>query len=188
MDTELKRRDLGMFVLLMVVTIGFYSFYLIPKLGLSTNKLINKKEYKFNQVLLVGIFTIGIGLTVFEILYAYSLGKAPEYTGGKWSNRNIGGYVLVLNILAVVLALVSGGLAIVISFALGCWATWLIQNQVNKYIDFCEQEHAVDSMKAAPSCCAQRCSLSRIQPKDAQVPPSTFSVIPVTYSPILEDK
>lgn len=151
MDNELKHRDLGMVVLLMVVTLGIYGFYLIPKLGLSVNQLIKKEEYKFNQVLLVGIFTLGIGLIVFEILYAYSLEKESSYTREKWSNRNIGGYVLALNILAVVLAFVSGGLAFVISFALGCWATWLIQNQVNKHLEFCEQEHASDSVKAAPS-------------------------------------
>jgi hypothetical protein len=151
MDNELKRRDLGMVVLLMIVTLGIYGFYLIPKLGLSVNHLIKKEEYKFSQVLLVGIFTLGIGLVVFEILYAYSLEKESSYTREKWSNRNIGGYVLALNILAVVLAFVSGGLAFVISFALGCWATWLIQNQVNKHLEFCEQEHASDSVKAAPS-------------------------------------
>ena len=151
MNNELKRRDLGMFVLLMVVTLGIYGFYLIPKLGLSVNRLIKREEYKFNQVLLVGIFTLGIGLVVFEILYAYNMEKDSSYTREKWSNRNIGGYVLALNILAVVLALVSGGLALVISFALGCWATWLIQNQVNKYLEFREQEHASDSVKAAPS-------------------------------------
>ncbi|MBF0282532.1 MAG: DUF4234 domain-containing protein [Zetaproteobacteria bacterium] len=151
MDTELKRRDLGMYALLMVVTLGLYEFYLIPKLGLSVNQLVKKEEYKFNQVLLVGIFTLGIGLVVFEILYAYSLEKSPGYTQEKWSNRNIGGYVLVLNILAVVLAFLSGGLAFVISCALGCWATWLIQNQVNKHLESCEQEHASDSVKAAPS-------------------------------------
>lgn len=144
MNNELKRRDLGMFVLLMVVTLGIYGFYLIPKLGLSVNRLIKREEYKFNQVLLVGIFTLGIGLVVFEILYAYNMEKDSSYTREKWSNRNIGGYVLALNILAVVLALVSGGLALVISFALGCWATWLIQNQVNKYLEFREQEHASD--------------------------------------------
>ncbi len=135
MDDEIKRRDLGMVVLLMVVTLGIYGFYLIPKLGLGVNQLIKKDEYKFNQVLLVGIFTLGIGLVVFEILYAYSLEKEPGYTGNRWSNRNIGGYVLVLNILAVVLALASGGFGLVISFALGCWATWLIQDQVNKYAE-----------------------------------------------------
>ena len=144
MDNELKRRDLGMFVLLMVVTLGIYGFYLIPKLGLSVNRLIKREEYKFNQVLLVGIFTLGIGLVVFEILYAYNMEKDSSYTREKWSNRNIGGYVLALNILAVVLAFVSGGLALVISFALECWATWLIQNQVNKYLEFREQEHASD--------------------------------------------
>ena len=73
MNNELKRRDLGMFVLLMVVTLGIYGFYLIPKLGLSVNRLIKREEYKFNQVLLVGIFTLGIGLVVFEILYAYNM-------------------------------------------------------------------------------------------------------------------
>ena len=151
MDTTLKRRDLGMYVLLMVVTFGLYGFYLIPKLGLSVNQLVKKKQYKFSQVLLVGIFTLGFGLSVYEILYAYSLEKSPGYTQGKWSNRNIGGHVLVLNILAVVLAFVSSGLAVVISFACGCWATWLIQNQVNKHLEFCEQEHASDSVEAAPS-------------------------------------
>ena len=44
-----------------------------------------------------------------------------------------------------------GGLAFVISFTLGCWATWLIQNQVNKYLELCEQELASDSVGAAPS-------------------------------------
>ena len=150
-DNELKRRDLGMFVLLIVVTLGIYGFYLIPKLGLSVNQLIKKEEYKFNQVLLVGIFTLGLGLIVFEILYAYSLEKESGYTSEKWNNRNLGGYVLVLNILATVLCFASGGLAFIISFVFGCWATWLIQNQVNKHLDFCEQEHASYSVKAASS-------------------------------------
>lgn len=140
MNEDLKKRDLGLFVLLMVVTLGCYAFYLIPKLGAGVNRLVKKDEFKFIQVLLVGIFTCGIGLTVFEVLYAYCLQKNPEYTGGKWSNSNLGGYVLVLNLLAVLLLFVSGGLAFVVSFALGCWATWLIQNEFNRYMENSERE------------------------------------------------
>ncbi len=139
MNNEIKRRDIGMLVLLMVVTLGIYGFYLIPKLGLSVNQLIKKDEYKFKRVLLIGIFTFGIGLVVFEILYAYSLEEESGYTGNKWSNKNIGGYVLALNLLAFWLSFVSNWIACVIGIALGCWATWLIQNQVNKYVELCDR-------------------------------------------------
>lgn len=140
MYDDLKRRDLGMFVLLMTVTLGLYAFYLIPKLGIGVNRLVKKDEFNFNQVLFVGIFTFGIGLTVFEVLYAYSLQKNHDYTRGKWTNSNLGGYVLVLNLLAVGLLFVSGGLAFLASFVLGCWATWLIQNEVNRYMDSSERD------------------------------------------------
>jgi hypothetical protein len=40
MNDDLKQRDLGMFFLLMLVTLGLYTFYLIPKLGVSVNRLI----------------------------------------------------------------------------------------------------------------------------------------------------
>ena len=148
MEDNLKQRDLGVFFLLMIVTLGLYTFYLIPKLGVSVNRLVKKDEFKFVQVLLVGIFTLGIGLAVFEVLYAYCLQKNPEFTRGKWSTTNLGGYVLVLNILAWLLVFASGGLAFVLCFFLGCWATWLIQQQVNQYIVLSEQFAAADPGQA----------------------------------------
>lgn len=148
MNDDLKHRDLGMFALLMIITLGLYGFYLIPKLGVSVNRLAKKDEFKFMQVLLVGIFTLGLALPVFEVLFAYCLQKNPAYTCGNWSTRNLGGYVLVLNILAAVLVLASGGLAFVISFFLGGWSTWLIQSQVNQYIDNNEPDAALDGDSA----------------------------------------
>ena len=142
MATDLQRRDLGAYALLLVVTLGFYAFYLVPKLGLSTNQLIKKSKYDFHVVLWVGILTCGIGLVVFEVMYAYDLEKAPEYTGGRWSNQNLGGRVLILNLLAWFLIFVSGGLAFLISMVLGGWATWLIQSEVNRYLELGEASAA----------------------------------------------
>lgn len=129
-----------MFAVLMVVTLGFYGFYLVPKLGLSVNRLIGKDNYEFNQVLWVGIFTCGLALPVYEVLFAYSLQNNSGYTIGKGRNRNIGGYVLVLNVIAAALFCVSEWLAFIIGFILSCWATWLLQNEVNQYVDMRRDE------------------------------------------------
>jgi len=47
------------------------------------------------------------------------------------------------------LVFASGGLAFVLCLFLSCWATWLIQNQVNRYIDISEQSAALDGDFAA---------------------------------------
>lgn len=138
MNDQLKSRDVGMFALLMVVTLGFYVLYLVPKLGKSVNYLTKNEKYSFGLCLFLCIITLGIAGLVYEVRYAYDLERNSGYTQGKWSNKNLGGYVLVLNILSILIMFASGGLGGVISFALGCWATWLIQDQVNKYIEFGE--------------------------------------------------
>ncbi|MCI5145444.1 MAG: hypothetical protein D3923_07905 [Candidatus Electrothrix sp. AR3] len=143
MNDDLKRRDFGLFFLLMIITIGFYGFYLIPKLGVSVNHLIKKDAFKFKQVLLVGIFTLGLGLIVFEVMYAYKLENNPEYTHEKWSNHNLGVYVLILNMLALILAFMPGGWNFLLSCVAGSWATWLIQYQVNCYLDINTQDVAL---------------------------------------------
>lgn len=134
-DDVLKHRQLGVIILLMIVTLGLYGFYLIPALGESVNRLTGKQKHSFGLVLLLGIVTCGLALSVFEILYAYDLEKDDRYTDRRWSNQGLGQYVLILNVVSFVVAFASGFAAFAVSLVLGLWATWLIQEQVNKYLE-----------------------------------------------------
>ena len=133
--TPIKRRDLGIMVLLFVVTLGIYGFFLIPDLGRSVNTIIGRNKYSFPVVLVVGIVTLGLALTVYEILYAFDLErKGGEAKPGRRA-ESLGSYVLILNIVAVVVAFLSGGLAFIVSAFLATWATWLVQKETNWYAE-----------------------------------------------------
>ena len=124
-----------MIVLLMGVTFGIYSFYLVPQLSKAVNKMLKQETYKYNHVLWIGILTLGFGLSVFEVLFAYNLRKNPAYTEGRWEIKNLLVSVLMLNLLAWIFAFIPGGLTFAVSFVCGVLATWLIQDQANKYIE-----------------------------------------------------
>ncbi len=136
----IKKRDLGILVLLFVVTLGLYGFYLIPDLGRSVNFALNKRKYSFAVVLILGILTLGIALSVYEILYAYDLERHGRQSGFAERVGSMGSYVLILNILSWIVAFMSGGVAFIVSAFLGTWATWLVQKELNLLAD--QQEAA----------------------------------------------
>jgi hypothetical protein len=125
------KRDLGITILLNVVTLGLYAFYWIPAMGDDVNRIVKRPVFSFWVTLAVSIITCGIGLSVFETLYAYELEKDPRY-------RKLGGrpwlwqIVLGLNVAALILAFVSAGIAIILSIGLGIWASWLVQEVLNR--------------------------------------------------------
>jgi hypothetical protein len=119
-------------------TLGLYSFYVVPKLAKGVNHLIQKDKFNSTAVFWIGVLTLGLGLSVFEVLFACDLEKNPAYTGGKWSNRRLGLLVFILNVLTWMLAFMSGTLAFIGSFVLGVSATLLIQHEINQYVDMNE--------------------------------------------------
>lgn len=127
----IKKRDLGIIVLLLVVTIGFYGFYLIPDFGRGVNIAIGRRKYSFALILLLGIITLGIALSVFEIMFAYDLERSGQESDFKKRVQNLGSYVMILNIISWIVAFASGGFAFIVSCILGIWATWLIQKELN---------------------------------------------------------
>lgn len=140
MAADLVKREPWRFVLLMGVTMGLYSFYVVPQLALGVNRLTGKERFKFRVVLVAGILTLGLGLSVCEVLYAHTLESNPGYAGGKWKTRHLFRYVLVLNILSWGLVFVPTGLAFAGSFAFGVLATLMIQTEVNRYVELEERE------------------------------------------------
>ncbi|HEX5176468.1 MAG TPA: DUF4234 domain-containing protein [Chthoniobacteraceae bacterium] len=126
------RRDLGFIAVLSAITLSLYAFYWIPKLGEELNTVLGKKKYKFWVVLVVGILTVGIGLCVYECCYAYDLQRHSAYQRLPNAKRNLGGFVVTLDIIAVLMSLLTAGIAGIISLVIGVWATWLIQDAMNQ--------------------------------------------------------
>ena len=148
---RLTRRDLGAVVLLCVVTLTLYGFYWVPKLAEDVNRVIEREKYSFGVVLLVGIVTLGLGLCVFEILFAYDLQKSARYRALPQANPNLGGIVLTLNVIAILLSIVTAGIALVLSLVLGVWATWKVQDAINDLAAAAPEGQWPDGPKSAPA-------------------------------------
>jgi hypothetical protein len=127
-----QQRDLGFIALLSLITLSLYAFYWIPKLGEELNAVLGRKKYNFWIVLCVGIFTIGIGLCVYECCYAYDLQRTATYQRLPRAKGNLGGLVVALDIIAVLTSLLTAGMAGIISLVIGVWATWLVQDGMNQ--------------------------------------------------------
>ncbi|MDX9976368.1 MAG: DUF4234 domain-containing protein [FCB group bacterium] len=130
-NTGIKKRDLGIIILLCVVTLGLYGFYLIPDFGRSVNAALNRRKHSFSVVLILGILTLGVALTVYEIIYAYDLERNGRQAGFGERVSSLGTYVLVLNIVSWIVVFMSGGVALIVSAFTGIWATWLVQKELN---------------------------------------------------------
>ena len=127
-----RHRDLGFVALLSAVTLGLFGFYWVPKLGEELNFVLGVRRYRFWVVLLLGIVTIGLALSVFECCYAYNLQKHPAYQRLPIAKRNLGGLVLTLNLIALIVSIATAGLGLIVAIIIGVWATWLIQDAMNE--------------------------------------------------------
>jgi hypothetical protein len=135
MKNDLIKREPWKFVLWMGATLGLYSFYVVPQLAKAVNRLLQKDKFNSTFVFWIGVVTLGLGLSVFEVFFAYQLEKNPAYTQGKWNNRRLCVWVLILNLVTWILAFVPRGEAFIGSIVFGVSATLLIQHEINQYVD-----------------------------------------------------
>jgi len=130
----LKPIPLPRFWLLMIITLGCYTLVLVPRMATAVNTLTRATRYRSGQVLIIGVLTVGMGFSFFETLYAWSLTRHPAYTRGRWSNRHLFAGVLMLNSAAWFFGFLGDIIAFVFSLGFGCWATWLVQKEINRYL------------------------------------------------------
>lgn len=136
-------------ILLSVVTLGFYGLYWTPSMSAGVNHVIGRRQFSFWLILLVSLFTLGIGGSIFEVWYAYSIQSDPGYRVKPWANRNLGNLVLGLNAGAYLIAFATAGIGLVISIALGLWSSWMIQDVINRYLE--PGGEPLDEKAAAPT-------------------------------------
>lgn len=128
---RIERREPGIFALLNLVTIGFYSDYLAYRWAEDLNALLGRRKYDPAVVLVFGLLTCTIGFSVFAIAYAYDLERIGQAAGDPQRGEHLGSYVLILILLAMVISVFTGGLALLLSMVIWVSAFWLIQNEIN---------------------------------------------------------
>lgn len=89
---EIKRREIGVFVALNIVTLGIYWFYVVYQWTKEVNGLAGRVKYSPMVVLLVSIFTCGLAGLVFECLFAFDVAEEGQRRGvaGGWSSCRCG--------------------------------------------------------------------------------------------------
>jgi hypothetical protein len=127
---DIKRRDIAVFVLLCVVTLGIYWFYVSYHWSKEVNGLVGRVKYQPLVVLLVNIFTCGIAGMVFESLFAFDVAEQAKARGIKDRFDQMPTWVIVCNSAAVITALIPFGF--VLAIPLGTLASVLVQIELNK--------------------------------------------------------
>ena len=135
MERPIQKRDIGIVVLLSLVTLSVYYVYLMAEWAKDINYLLKRDRHNPVVVVVVGVLTLLSALIAWEIIYAYDLQKITEERKIPGRNASLGTYVLVLNLISCAVLFVSGGFAVILSVVLGIWAYCLIQKELNVIVD-----------------------------------------------------
>jgi hypothetical protein len=127
---QIKPRDIAVFVLLCVVTLGLYWFYISYHWSKEINGLTGRVKYQPLVVLLVNIVTCGLAGMVFESLFAIDVAEQTKARGIKDRFDQLPTWVIACNTAAVITALIPFG--VVVALPLGILASVLVQIELNK--------------------------------------------------------
>jgi hypothetical protein len=126
-------RGQSQFFLLMGASLSLAAFYLVPTYSRDLKAITGRQRMEFTTLLILGIVTFGLLLAVIMTLYAYDLEKHGRTRAAANRQESLGTYVLIMNVVSFVVALFSGGLALVASAVIGSVAVWMIQKEINLY-------------------------------------------------------
>ena len=130
---DVKHRDIAVFVLLCVVTLGIYWFYLAYHWAKELNGLHGRVKYQPVVVLLVSIVTCGIVGMVFECLYAFDIAQIAQSRGVARRLEHLATWVIACNCVAMAVSFIPYG--VVVGCLLGTLASALVQVELNKLAD-----------------------------------------------------
>jgi hypothetical protein len=129
-----QRRDLAIFVLLNLVTLGIYWFYIVYQWSKQLNGLLGRVKYPPIVVLLTTILTCGLAGFIFECLFAFDVAEATATRGLAGRIEQLPVWVIVCNVAAMGTALIPF-VGILIALPLGLLASALVQAELNRLAD-----------------------------------------------------
>ena len=130
---DVQRRDIGLLVLLCIVTLGLYWFYLGYQWSKELNGLAGREKYQPVIFLLVNILTCGLAGMVFECIFAFDIAEHTGRLGVKNRWEQLGAWVIGINVAALILCLIPFG--VIVALPLGTLASALVQVELNKVAD-----------------------------------------------------
>jgi hypothetical protein len=130
---DIKRRDIAVFVLLCVVTLGIYWFYVSYHWSKEINGLVGRAKYNPVLVVVVNVLTCGLAGLVFESLFAFDLVEQTRLRNTPSRQDQLATWVLVCNCAAFVTAIIPFGF--LLALPLGTLASVLVQVELNRLAD-----------------------------------------------------
>ena len=128
-----RRRDLAVFTTLMIVTLGFYFFYVAYQWAREVNGLEGRVKYRPDIVLVVTILTCNVFGLVFETLFAFDVAEHMRARGVPGRIEQLPIWIVVCNVVAIGLCLMPFGCFA--GFPLGVLASVLVQAELNRLAD-----------------------------------------------------
>ena len=143
-----KRRDLAVFTTLMIVTLGFYFFYVVYQWAREINGLNGRLKYRPDIVLVVTILTCNVFGLVFETLFAFDVAEHTRARGIPGRIDQLPIWIVLCNVVAIVLCLMPFGCFA--GFPLGVLASVLVQAELNRLADLAQAARSAAALAPPP--------------------------------------
>jgi hypothetical protein len=128
--SDIQRRNLPLLAVLLVVTLGFYWFYLGYQWSKEVNGIVGRVKYPPIPFLIINIVTLGLAGLIYECLWAYDIAFAAQAHAVPGQTANLPVWIIGLNSVGMLLSLTVIG--VFVGFPLGVCASIMIQSELNK--------------------------------------------------------
>jgi Domain of unknown function (DUF4234) len=128
-----RHREFVPFMLLSCVTLGLYSAYLVLANSAVIGELIGRPRPSLAMAIVLTIVTLGIFPGVYVVVLAFDLQRYSRARATAERQPFLGAWVLSVDVLALMVSLASGGLALVVSVVAWSYGCWLLFKELNLY-------------------------------------------------------
>jgi hypothetical protein len=129
----LRHREFVPFMLLSCLTLGLYSAYLVLAHSAIIGELIGRPRPRLAMALVLTIVTLGIFPGIYVVVLAFDLQRHSRSKATAGRQPLLGASVLSLDVLSLVTALASAGIALVVSVVAWSYGCWLLFRELNLY-------------------------------------------------------
>jgi hypothetical protein len=132
-EPEIRRIAFPRFMALSCLTLGLYSAYLILRYTPVIGRLVGRNRFSLPLAMGLTVVTLGIFPAVYVVVLAFDLQRHSLALAMPLRQPLLGRLVLIADITACFIALVSGGVAIIVSTVIWSYGSWLLFKELNLY-------------------------------------------------------
>lgn len=121
---------------LIIATFGIYALYLIASYSPQVSRITGRKRMDFGTIIVLEVVTLGIFGMIYQIILGHDLFIHSKERNTVGRDESMVWKMVTLNILSFVLSFGSAGAAFVGSLFWGAWSVWILQRELNLYVEF----------------------------------------------------